>query len=35
MPVANFYDNNWSQYLSGGLTDPVVVSSIQAMQFFI
>jgi len=32
MPVANCYDNNWSQYLGGGLTGPVVVSSVQAMQ---
>jgi len=32
MPVANCYDNNRSQYLGGGLTGPVVVSSIQAMQ---
>jgi len=34
-PVANCYDNNRSQYLGGGLTGPVVVSSIQAMQSII
>jgi len=35
IPVANCYDNNRSQYLGGGLTSPVVVSSIQAMQSII
>jgi len=35
MPVANCPDNNQSQYLSGGLTGPVVASSIQAMQSII
>jgi len=35
IPVANCYDNNRSQYLDGGLTGPVVVSSIQAMQAII
>jgi len=35
IPVANCYDNNWSQYLGGGLTGRVVVSSIQAMQSII
>ena len=35
MLVANCYDNNWSQYLGGGLTGPVVVSFIQAMQSII
>ena len=35
MPVANYYDNNRSQYLGGGLIGPVVVSSIQAMQSII
>jgi len=33
--VANCYDNNRSQYLGGGLTGPVVVLSIQAMQSII
>ena len=33
--VANCYDNNRSQYLGGGLTGPVAVSSIQAMQSII
>jgi len=32
IPVANCYDNNRNQYLGGGLTGPVVVSSIQAKQ---
>jgi len=35
IPVANCYDNNRSQYLGGGLTGPVAVSSIQAMQSII
>jgi len=35
IPVANCYDNNQSQYLGGGLTGLVVVSSIQAMQSII
>jgi len=35
MPVANCHANNQSQYLGGGLTGPVVVSSIQAMQSII
>jgi len=35
IPVANCYDNNRNQYLGGGLTGPVVVSSIQAMQSII
>jgi len=35
IPVANCYDNNWNQYLGGGLTGPVAVSSIQAMQSII
>ena len=35
IPVANCYNNNRSQYLGGGLTGPVVASSIQAMQFII
>ena len=35
IPVANYYDNNRSQYLGGGLTGPVVVSSIEAMQSII
>ena len=35
MRVANCYDNNRSQYLGGGLTGPVVVSTIQAMQSII
>jgi len=35
MPVANCYDNNWSQYLGSGLIGPVAVSSIQAMQSII
>jgi len=34
-PVANGYDNNRSQYLGGGLTGPVAVSSIQAKQSII
>jgi len=33
--VANCYDNNRNQYLGGGLTGPVAVSSIQAMQSII
>ena len=33
--VANCYDKNRSQYLGGGLTGPVVVSSIEAMQSII
>jgi len=33
--VANCYDNNRSQYLGGGLTGLVVVSSIQAVQSII
>ena len=32
IPVANGYNNNGNQYLGGGRTGPVVVSSIQAMQ---
>jgi len=32
IPVANCCDNNRSQYLGGGLTSPVVVLSVQAMQ---
>jgi len=32
IPEANCYDNNWCQYLGGGLTGPVVISSVQAMQ---
>jgi len=35
IPVSNYYDNNHSQYLGGGLTGPVVVLSIQAMQSII
>ena len=35
IPVANCYDNNRSDYLGGGLTCPVVVSSILAMQSII
>ena len=35
IPVATGYDNNRSQYLGGGLTGPVAVSSIQAMQSII
>jgi len=35
IPVANCYENNRSQYLGGGLTCPVAVSSIQAMQSII
>ena len=35
IPVANCYDNNGNQYLGDGLTGPVVVSSIQAMQSII
>ena len=35
IPVAKCYDNNWSQYLGSGLTGPVEVSSIQAMQSII
>ena len=35
IPVASCYDNNQSQYLGGGLTGPVAVSSIQAMQSII
>jgi len=31
IPVANCYNSNQSQYLGGGLTCLVVVSSIQAM----
>jgi len=33
--VANYHDNNLSQYLGGELTGSVIVSSIQAMQFII
>jgi len=35
IPVANCYDNNQNQYLGGGLTGLVVVSSIEAMQSII
>jgi len=35
IPVANCHDNNQSQYLGGGLTGPVVVSSKQAIQSII
>ena len=35
IPVANCYDNNRSQYLGGGLTGPVGVSSRQAMKSII
>jgi len=35
IPVANCYNNNQNQYLGGGLTGPVLVSSIQAMQAII
>jgi len=35
MPVDNCHDNNRNQYLGGGLTGPVVVSSIQAIQLII
>ena len=35
IPVANCYVNNRSQYLGGGLTGPVVVLSIHAMQSII
>jgi len=35
IPVANYYGNNRSQYLGGGLTGPLVVSSIQEMQSII
>ena len=35
IPVASCYDNNRSQYLDGGLTGPVAVSSIQAIQSII
>jgi len=35
IPVATCYDNNYSQYLGGGLTGLVVVSSIQAIQCII
>ena len=35
IPVASCYDNNWSQYLGGGLTGLVTGSSIQAMQSII
>jgi len=35
IPVASCYDNNRSQSLGGGLTGPVAVSSIQAMQSII
>jgi len=33
--VAKSYDNNQGQYLGGGFTGPVVVSSIQARQSII
>jgi len=35
IPGANYYDNNRNQYLGGGVTGPLVVSSIQAMQSII
>jgi len=35
IPVASCYDINRSQYLGGGITGPVAVSSIQAMQSII
>jgi len=35
IPVANCYDNKRGQYLGGGLTGPVVVLSIQAIQSII
>ena len=35
MLVANYYANNRSEYLGGGLIGPVVVSSIKAMQCII
>jgi len=35
IPVAHCYDNKRSQYLGGGLTGPVAVLSIQAMQSII
>ena len=35
MSVAHCPDNNRREYLDGGLTGSVVVSSIQAMQFII